>query len=573
MNETTPSRHDSQKSLQNADDAIVFEQTELLYKAMPLSLITSFINVIILSGLINHHVDQTLLSVWFGIAFIVTVGRGFLWLAYRNASIEQRKNKKWTDYFNNGVIVAGFSWSLASLLLFPESDIVSQTFLAFIVAGISAASVTSLAYIRFSIVVFLSLLLLPLSIRFLANSSDVSLAMGFLALLFYVFNLRNANQVFKNTRQNILLRMQAVQRENNLRESEETSRTLVNSVPVGVMRYDQHGVIRNCNATLSNITGVPADQILEYNLITDTAHDDEFFHAISASLNNKNGYFLGRTKIFGQSRAIKIRAITRALINAEGNISGGVCVIDDLSEEDRIEKLKTEFVSVVSHELRTPLTAIIGSLKLINSGVIAVTDSRAEQMIDMALNNANRLHELINDILDINKLENNSFNLSEYGIIDLMQLARETIEANKALEVSHRVHLCFDPLSEQANIRGDASRLQQALNNLISNAAKFSPDNGMILIAVNKHEDSAIVSVSDQGPGISHSLHEKIFEKFFQIDSSAERNHGGTGLGLSIAKFIVSQHKGKISITSQEGAGATFTIELPLCSEALKQAS
>jgi len=547
----------------NADEAILREQTDSLYKAIPISLSASFLNVLILAGLLVDHASHGLIYSWVGFAFMVTVIRGLAWHSYRKQVKNIGEIKRWITLFNLGAILAGISWALPSLLIFPAIDIVHQTFLAFIVAGISAASVSSLAHLRFPIIAFLSLLLLPLTIEYFFLGNIVASAMGFLTFLFYLFNLRSAASFFNSTKQNIELRLKATQNENELRESEQNSRTLVNSVPLGIFHYNAAGEITHCNATLISMLGKTEQQIVGLKLCHDSNNSDEFARAITNSLLGKNGYFSGKTKLINLQGNAKFRAIMRGLYNSDKQIVGGVCVVEDLNDEERVDRLKNEFVSVVSHELRTPLTAIIGSLKLLDSGTIALEDPRAGSMIRMALNNSDRLFHLINNLLDINKLEQQNLSFDDKEI-NLLLLASEAIEQNKALELSHKVHICLDQSSEPVCVQGDKYRLMQALNNIISNAAKFSPENGLILLRVAKHNERALITVHDNGPGIALEHQGKIFEKFYQIDSTSIRKHQGSGLGLSIAKSIVMQHRGNISVQSQEGCGATFSLDFPI---------
>jgi len=557
------------KNLRHSE-AILSEQTASLYQAMPISLFASLLNAIILCWLLADNVNHTLIYLWLGISIGVTLFRASIWYAFRKFSSFIRDTSSWVNLFNTGVVLAAISWSFPSVFLFNHADIVHQTFMAFIIAGISAGSVSSLAHLRFPIMSFLSFLLIPLSVRYFIQENIVSSAMGFLTLLFYVFNIRSATSFYNSTRQNIELRLNAIDNENSLRESERNVRTLVNSIPLGVFNYNSNGEITRCNQTLSNMTGKTEEQIIGTKLINKENCGD-FCQAILDSLEGKNAYFLGKTQLFDLPGTRKIRTLMRGLRDHDNNINGGVCVIEDISEEERLDKLKNDFVSVVSHELRTPLTTIVGTLKLINSGAISLTDSRASQMISMALNNSTRLHTLINNLLDINKLEQQqiAFDGKE---INLLKLAAEAVEKNKTLETSHHVTIELDQSSEPIVILGDKYRLLQAVNNVISNAAKFSPKYGVILIRVGKHENSAVLTIRDNGPGIPQKFQDKIFEKFYQIDSSTVRRFEGSGLGLSIAKSIISQHRGKITVQSQEGCGATFIMEFPL-ENALKRAS
>lgn len=552
----------AQKNHFDEFDPVLSEQTESLYKAMPVSLLASMVNAILLALLIKQGSNLQLLSLWLTSMVGVLLFRGVLWNAYRKATRESKQHPHWVTRFNIGTILAALSWTIAIIFLFPEQNIIQQSFLAFIVAGISSGGVTSLSYLRLPIIAFLTLMLLPLSARFFALNTQVSWAMGSLIVLYYIFVMRNAMVFHHNTRQNIQLRLEAVRREKSLRESEEHSRTLINSVPVGVFQYNAGGEIIGCNETLATIVGKPADMLIGTKLITAECKDDPFTQALNDSLSGLKGYFLGTHHLCASGSNGKIRAIMRGISDGDDSITGGVCVIEDLSDETRLDRMKNEFISIVSHELRTPLTAIMGTLKLLDSGAIPWHEERARQMLDMALSNTDRLYKLINELLDINKFEQNKVELA-WKPIDLLSLAQQAIDNNKSLEATHNVVFCLDQSSNSVWVNGDRYRLLQVLKNLLSNAAKFSPESGLILLRVNSSHDHAYLSVSDNGPGIDEKDKERIFEKFVQLDSSANRRYEGTGLGLSVVKTIIEQHHGKVSVDCLRNSGTTFTIDLP----------
>jgi PAS domain S-box-containing protein len=237
-------------------------------------------------------------------------------------------------------------------------------------------------------------------------------------------------------------------------------------------------------------------------------------------------------------------------------------VARDVQEQKRIEQLKNDFVSVVSHELRTPLTSIRGSLGLIAGGVAGELPAKALSLVDIAAKNCERLVRLINDILDVEKIESGqmSFRLAP---VDLVALAGQAIESNRAYAEGYEVGLRIAGDAEGARVWGDADRLLQVMTNLISNAVKFSPRGGVVEVAVVHRDGEARVAVTDHGQGIPPEFRQRIFEKFAQADSSSTRQKGGTGLGLSISKAIVERHQGRIGFASEPGVATTFFFALP----------
>jgi PAS domain S-box-containing protein len=246
-----------------------------------------------------------------------------------------------------------------------------------------------------------------------------------------------------------------------------------------------------------------------------------------------------------------------------------ILILHDLTERKRADKIKGEFVSAVSHELRTPLTSIRGTLGLVVAGALGEVPEKAMKMLQLANNNAERLHTLINDLLDFEKLEFGGmlFKLAPCRLDDIL---RKSIEYNLAYAEKFSVRLQLqipDALQEiKANV--DESRLIQVLSNLISNAIKFSPSGSgvksEVIIRVEQRDSFVRVLVEDKGIGISDEFRERIFSKFSQADGSGTRKYAGTGLGLSLAKAMVEKMQGSIGFESVFGEGSSFYVEFPI---------
>jgi PAS domain S-box-containing protein len=251
------------------------------------------------------------------------------------------------------------------------------------------------------------------------------------------------------------------------------------------------------------------------------------------------------------------------IINSDGKNLGAVAVIHDITELKRTEKLKNEFVSIVSHELRTPLTSIRGSLGLLVSGVMGEFSEKAGKLLDIANNNCERLLLLINDILDIEKIEAGKmdFQIKPY---DLNHLISESIVSNKMYAEKFGVLIDFIQPQTMIQVHVDSGRLMQVLANLISNACKFSPKGEKITVVMKRVNSHVRVSVSDNGPGIPKEFQSRIFQKFSQADSSDTRGKGGTGLGLNISKTIIEKLGGTLNFFSRPGEGSTFYFDLPI---------
>ncbi|HJX27466.1 MAG TPA: ATP-binding protein, partial [Thermoanaerobaculia bacterium] len=237
-------------------------------------------------------------------------------------------------------------------------------------------------------------------------------------------------------------------------------------------------------------------------------------------------------------------------------------VVRDIDERKRVERMKDDFISVVSHELRTPLTSIHGALSLTTGGVAGKLPEQARTLVEIAAKNSDRLVRLVNDILDLEKMDSGTmiFRPSPVAVLPLLEQAAES---NRAYCDLHGVALRIVEDGADARVWADADRLQQVLANLLSNAAKNSPRGGTVEIGAQRTGGRLRIRVTDHGPGIPPEFQPHVFEKFAQADVSPARQSGGTGLGLSISKAIVEQHGGRLWFETSPETGTTFLFDLP----------
>jgi PAS domain S-box-containing protein len=240
-----------------------------------------------------------------------------------------------------------------------------------------------------------------------------------------------------------------------------------------------------------------------------------------------------------------------------------VAVMRDCTERKRADQAKDEFVSTVSHELRTPLTSIAGSLGLLIGGAAGPLPERANRLVTIAEANSRRLVRLINDILDIEKIQSGKMTFS-LRRMDAAELIRRTIDAMGGVAADYDVVFDYSGPKDGFYVQGDPDRLTQVFTNLMSNAAKFSPPGAKVEVSAVIEGARGRISVRDHGQGVPAEFRDRIFGKFAQADASDTRQKGGTGLGLAITKEIVERHGGRIWFESPPGKGATFFVELPL---------
>ena len=351
--------------------------------------------------------------------------------------------------------------------------------------------------------------------------------------------------------------------ESALRSSEMELRLVTDAVPAVISYADAEERMRFCNDTMVKLLGRPRETILNHTM-REIFGEERYRvlepHVRRALAGEEAHFERTQVKAGGDLLDLAVQYLPRR--NERGEVEGFYTLATDITEIRRLERLKSEFVSTVSHELRTPLTSIRGSLGLLSGGVGGALPDKAKGLIEIAKNNCERLIRLINDMLDIEKIESGkmTFNLRA---LELMELIEQVARANDGFAVQHGVRLQVTAAVPGAKVQADGDRLVQVLTNLISNACKFSPAGGSVDIAVARHGERLRVEVADHGPGISDEFRKRIFQKFSQADASSTRQEGGTGLGLSISKAIIERLGGEIGFFSEPGKGATFYFELP----------
>jgi PAS domain S-box-containing protein len=245
-----------------------------------------------------------------------------------------------------------------------------------------------------------------------------------------------------------------------------------------------------------------------------------------------------------------------------------VIFLHDISDRKAVERMKNEFISTASHELRTPLTSIRGSLGLLTGGAAGAFSPQVKSLLDIANKNSERLVRMINDMLDIEKIESGNMHFALMAQ-PLLPLVEHAIEATVGYAQQYGVRLELHSDTPDAQVTVDRDRIIQVLVNLLSNAVKFSPAEAAVEVRIAAEAGQVRLSVADRGIGIPQEFRSRIFQKFAQVDSTDSRKKGGSGLGLSICKSIVEQHGGRIDFASEAGCGTEFFFILPLATEAV----
>lgn len=252
----------------------------------------------------------------------------------------------------------------------------------------------------------------------------------------------------------------------------------------------------------------------------------------------------------------------KTLRDDHGNVTGWISVTRDISERKRIEQMKADFIATVSHELRTPVTAIAGALSLAQSGKFGDYGDGIARLLKLASTNSQRLSLLVNDILDLEKLSAGKLDF-DMRPIDVDRVLEDAALANEPYAQKYKVTYRLGEHSG-ATIDADPHRLQQVLSNLLSNAAKFSPEGSEVVVSAQQQEQHCVIRVIDHGSGIPAAFQPQLFERFSQADPPDGRARAGTGLGMAIAKELTEGMGGAIAFESREGVGTTFTLTFAL---------
>lgn len=333
------------------------------------------------------------------------------------------------------------------------------------------------------------------------------------------------------------------------------------------------GKVLEVNPSFSRLSGYGRDEVIEHpihelNLGIDVSSYTQGMAELQQVGVLQNREFELRTKA-GDYRTV--------LLSVEQiELRGQPCALaiaNDITERKRLEN---EFISLVSHELKTPMNSLIGALDLLGTGQLGALTDKGQQLVTMAINNAERLVRLVNDILDLERMKSGTLTLHP-SLCQLPALFNQAATVMQAMAEQAQVTLMVEPV--EAELWVDCDRIQQLLTNLLSNAIKFSAVGGTVWLTAafeegrreareGRESSQLLITVRDQGRGIPTDKLHLIFERFQQVDASDARAKGGTGLGLSICRQIVQQHQGQIWAASQLGEGSTFYVRLPLSLEA-----
>jgi PAS domain S-box-containing protein len=353
--------------------------------------------------------------------------------------------------------------------------------------------------------------------------------------------------------------------ERALRASEVRLRLVIDKMLGGLIIMDAHGTIELVNPSAERIFGYTAETLVGYHAeglivvppeIAGSA-DERVVRLVPRRALGQITEWQGRRKN-GSTFPMELALFE---FETEGQ-RHFAAIVRDISERHEVGRMKDEFVSVVSHELRTPLTSIRGALQLVLADPPLFQDPEQEPLLNIALTNCERLIRIINDILDVSKIDAGQMALKREAH-DASYVVRTSMQSVAEMARAAHVRIETDLATDLPHLFVDFDRMVQVVVNLLSNAVKFAPADSIVTVRTRAVDGGVAISVQDRGAGIAAHDVDKLFGRFKQLDSSDTRKKGGTGLGLAIVKALVQQHNGTVAVESTPGAGATFTVTVP----------
>lgn len=346
---------------------------------------------------------------------------------------------------------------------------------------------------------------------------------------------------------------------------------IINSLTDGLMVIDQEANLVLANPTVSRLMDlrsgdydIPLPDLLERSRYSVDFKELPYREALERVL--ARGENLKNEMILGTQPPTIFQVFWVPLKDSGGSVSGAVILLHDITDFVELDRMKSDFVSIVSHELKTPLTSIKGFVRLLTAQRVGPITERQLHYLDIVQKQTESLTMLINDLLDLSKIEAGIVEVRHEPVL-LGEVINGVAQQLDNMAQEKEISLQVEVPADLPMVSGDSDRLGQVFTNLIHNAIKFTPPGGRVKVKAGKLGNECLVKVSDTGIGIASQDLPKIFNKFYQVDSSSTRQQGGTGLGLPISRQLVTAHGGEMWVNSTKGKGTTFSLTLPLHKE------
>ncbi|MFH1847326.1 MAG: ATP-binding protein [Candidatus Omnitrophota bacterium] len=394
----------------------------------------------------------------------------------------------------------------------------------------------------------------------------ISGLMGMMFCSEHIFS-SDEKRYFKNVTAQLELFMENDRIKQTVTNERNRLESILRGMTSAVIVIDESEKILLANSVTEMFLGVKSDKIVG-KFIDEVISEGDLKEFLSAFISQHSEYMFKEMTINNPAENISriVKTNLSKVRDYLGNITGNVIILEDITKEKEIDKMKTEFISLTSHELRTPLASIKEAVSLMLDGITGPVNEKQHKFLDIVKRNIDRLAVLINNFLDLSKLESGSMELRK-SRVKAKDIIDESMAAFKPLAGDKKIELKINVSEKLPYVRVDVTRIRQVVDNLISNALKFSDSGGKVTINAKIHsldKNFIEIKIKDTGIGIAQKDFDKLFQKFQQVDSSTTRKAGGSGLGLVIAKQIIEMHGGKIWVESRYGKGSEFIFILPV---------
>jgi PAS domain S-box-containing protein len=565
--------------------AVLADRVEQLYGQMWLGILTTFAIGAIATFEFWELRLRELVLFWWGLVLLITAASAGLLYAYRRSADKADDPAQWLRWLGIAALANGANWGFAGAVFFPSHTDEQQVFLAFLLAGMMSGGIPVYASSWPIYALYAAGIVAPFTYVLATFGNRLFVEVALLVPMFYAINVAIAyrlTQVFHSGYRlrhaygrltedysvlNKRLERQLVELGEARRQVEASGRKLelfAERAPIAVLELDPDGAITEVNNAAELLFGYTAAELIgrDMHFLVKPEFHRDFDEKWSRLIRER----APEAGLIRSPRRDGIEVMCEwtvtPLVNPEGTIIAVLAQGRDVTAQLEAEQVKKEFTSTLSHELRTPLTSIIGSLQLINTGIVGDVPQDVAELTVVAERNGQRLLDLINDLLDIEKIESGKLTL-EPELLPIDEVVREAMVLNKAFGDRFRVRFEVNGDLPGRRVLADRKRLLQVMTNLLSNAAKFSPEGEAVQIALRDDGPNVRVAVQDRGPGIPEAFRNRIFGRFAQADSTATRQKGGTGLGLAICKRLIEMMQGRIAFEDRPGGGTTFWFELP----------
>ena len=576
---------------EGASRQLLRERCDFAYRRLvPAAGGTLAVSVILSAFLWRSEAPEVVMS-WQALMVVLAMFVVGLAWAYRRAHDGAEQAATWARRLAIGAAALGAGWGYGAAVFFP-GGVDHQVFLSFIVALVTAGALPIFSTLWWVYAIYAGAVMLPFNVVLFSHGTEFLRLLGAAVPLLYVANVITAYELGRAflaayglrtayqrlSADNAEIQAQLAEQLDSLldahREVQAAGRKLrlfSERAPISVFELDPGATILDMNPAAENLFGYAAPELVGRSWIAMVLGPEERVRAqtwwpgfVAAG---KPVTLIAEQCLRRDGLELACEWTLTPLSDEEGRVNSIVLQGRDITQARAAERMRSEFTSTLSHELRTPLTSILGSLQLLRSGALGDMDRDQGELVEVAERNGQRLLDLINEVLDIEKIESGRLTLMPEPM-PIDSLLNESVRLNQGYADRFRANLALHGAVPGVIVRADRKRLMQVMTNLLSNAAKFSPPNSAVDVSVSRPGDTVRVEVSDRGPGIPEAFRSKIFGRFAQADSADSRIKGGTGLGLAISKRLIELMQGRIGFEDRPGGGTTFFFELPVLSSA-----